>query len=120
MFDGDVTTIPENAFKEEYLDAIELPESLTRIEWAAFKDNDFTEITIPASVTYIGTYAFMYCENMISCYCKPIVPPSGSTAASIFVGYRSNFKIYVPRQSETAYEDNWNFNAGRVEPYDFE
>lgn len=120
LFDGDVITIPENAFKEEYLDAIELPESLTRIEYGAFKENDFTEITIPASVTYIGTYAFMYCENMISCYCKPIVPPSGSTAASIFVGYRSNFKIYVPRQSETAYEDNWNFNAGRVEPYDFE
>lgn len=120
LFDGDVTTIPENAFKSEYLDAIELPESLTRIEYAAFKENDFTEITIPASVTYIGTYAFMYCDNMISCYCKPIVPPSGSTAASIFAGYRSNFKIYVPRQSETAYEDNWDFNAGRVEPYDFE
>ena len=41
-----------------------LPDGLQEIGYAAFYKCGITQITIPASVTYIGGYAFRYCENL--------------------------------------------------------
>lgn len=56
---SNLETIGNNAFDGAGLKSIELPESLTTIEKAAFKNNRvMKEITIPENVVYIGEEAF--------------------------------------------------------------
>lgn len=58
-----VTTIGTAAFKECYnLEAIDIPEGVTRIENSALTNTkSLKSIIIPSSVSYIGMTAFQYC-----------------------------------------------------------
>ena len=62
-----ITEIKQYAFSAmsgNHVEEIILPKSLRKIGYCAFYKCGFTQITIPASVTYIGGYAFRWCENL--------------------------------------------------------
>ena len=67
-FDGDVTTIGEDAFRYCYrLTSVTIPDSVTTIGGAAFLDcSSLTSVTIPDSVTEIGELAFAWCRSLTS------------------------------------------------------
>jgi hypothetical protein len=53
-----VTHIGKEAFQNEELTSVTIPNSVTHIEGSAFWGNQLTSVTIPNSVTYIGPGAF--------------------------------------------------------------
>ncbi len=53
-----VTAIKENAFKDNGLTSVKLPESIIHISLGAFENNQIEEINIPGKVEFIGTRAF--------------------------------------------------------------
>ena len=105
------TTIPEGiitigswafgGFK--YLTSISLPNSLNRIEQAAFNGSGLREIIIPENVTYIGAYAFSSCNSLKEFYCyAEKVPEAESSAFG-----NTNLKevtLHVPAASISAYQ----------------
>ncbi|MBQ7828566.1 MAG: leucine-rich repeat domain-containing protein [Clostridia bacterium] len=71
--DYPVTEIAESAFQNcRYFKSIILPDSITKIGTAAFKDCSMESITLPANLTTIGDEAFSGCRNL-----KNIVLPEG-------------------------------------------
>ena len=67
-FDGDVTTIGDNAFYDcRSLTSVTISDSVTTIGYAAFAEcYSLTSVTIPDSVTSIGDYAFWSCGSLTS------------------------------------------------------
>lgn len=62
-----LTVIERCAFDScRYLQSIEIPDSVTRIEDYAFNGSGICSIVIPNSVTSIGDYAFSWCKNLRS------------------------------------------------------
>ena len=71
-FDGDVTTIGENAFWNcGALTSVTIPDSVTTIGYMAFEGcRALTSVTIPDSVTTIGYGAFRDCDALTAFYGK--------------------------------------------------
>ena len=61
----EITTIGKAAFKDNKLTSVTFGNSLTTIERKAFAFNDLTSVDIPDSVTYIGEDAF-YANSLTS------------------------------------------------------
>ena len=75
-FEGDVTTIGANAFRNcTSLASITIPEGVTTIGQSAFYDcTSLASITLPEGLTTIGRYAFMSCTSLMN-----ITLPEGVT-----------------------------------------
>ena len=58
------TGIVREAFYDEAVNKVVLPQGLERIGIESFRYSNLTEINIPASVTRIGEYAFANCEYL--------------------------------------------------------
>ena len=102
------------------LTSVTIPNSVTSIGEEAFYDcTSLTSVTIPDSITSIGRYAFFNCSSLTSVYCKPAAPPSGGYV--MFGGNASGRKIYVPRNSVSAYKTAtyWKNLADEIVGYDF-
>ena len=56
----------------EFVTSIIIPDSVTRIESAAFKGCSLTSVTIGNGVTRIGYEAFRDCNNLTSVYISDI------------------------------------------------
>ncbi len=94
-------------------------DNITKIGDEALRHcNSIISITIPNSVTEIGRNAFD-CTAQTEIYCKATTPPTGN---SMMFGYNaSGCKIYVPRNSVSAYKaaTYWKNYASYIEGYDF-
>lgn len=53
-----VTVIPANAFRDNQLDTVELPDTVTEIGASAFANNQFKGVTLPVKLTKVGQEAF--------------------------------------------------------------
>ena len=121
-FDGDVTTIGNNAFYNcTSLTSVDIPDSVTTIGNYAFYGCNITSVTIPDSVKTIGEQAFEYCRSLTSVYCKATTPPA-LVGTYVFYGNGSGRKIFVPAGSVEAYKSaiNWSEYANAIVGYDFE
>ena len=97
-----------------------IPGSVTSIRDFAFRNCDpLTSVTIGKGVTSIGNKAFCGCTSLKEVYCKPTTPPTGGS--SMFNGNASGRKIYVPRNSVSAYKSasGWSDYASAIVGYDF-
>ena len=102
-FDGDVTSIGDNAFSFCYqLTSIAIPNSVTSIGNNAFDSCSLTSITIPNSVTSINDYAFARCHGFSTVSIPNSVISLGAGVFSYCVGLTS---ITIPN-SVTSIGDN--------------
>ena len=102
------------------LTSVTIPDSVTTIGSEAFYDcSSLTSVTIPDSVTSIGDYAFYRCNSLKEVYCKATTPPAGGS--DMFYGNASDRKIYVPRNSVSAYKSAkyWSDYKNYIVGYDF-
>ena len=53
-----VTVIPANAFRDNQLDTVELPDTVTEIGASAFANNQLEGVTLPVKLTKVGQEAF--------------------------------------------------------------
>ena len=103
------------------LKSVTIGNSVTYISQGAFgMCCELESITIPSSVTYVGAIAFRGCSKLKSVYCKPATPPTGDVY--MFDNNASERKIYVPRNSVSAYQaaSYWSDYASYIVGYDFE
>ncbi len=121
VFSDVVTDIMASAFSGcNNLKTIIIPNSVTSIGYNAFFGcTSLASITIPDSVTSIGSSAFYGCSSLTIVYCKSMIPPIGGNR--MFYDNASGRKIYVPRNSVSAYKsaEYWSDYASYIVGYDF-
>ncbi|MDR2918382.1 MAG: leucine-rich repeat domain-containing protein [Tannerella sp.] len=101
---GSVKKIGAYAFSScTKLTSIKLPEGLQTIGYRSFYFcSGLVTATIPNSLTTILDEGFASCINLTDLYTKAIVPPTCKTM--VFAGIPSDCKLYVPKDSKSAYE----------------
>lgn len=138
---SNITTIEKQAFAGCNASAYTLHEGLVTIGIGAFSYNDITAINIPNSVTDIQYVAFSYCPNLTgvtigsgvthighgafeatqkedvkitSMIINATTPPTldSGEAGTTFFGY---YPIYVPAASVNAYKTAWSGYASRIQ-----
>ena len=92
-----VTLIDYQAFKGSNIEEITIPESVTKIEWQAFRYcNNLKNLEMKNGLVSIGDLAFQNCTNLL----EANIPNSVSmTGDSLFAGCTSMKKAHIP--------DNW-------------
>ena len=109
------------------LTSVNIPSSVTSIEWMAFSDCDsltsitipssvmsiekesfsrcssLTSITIPSSVTSIESEAFSDCRSLTSVVFEGDCPPESPGFSNVFCGTSSGIRVIVPKGAKDAY-----------------
>lgn len=109
-----VTCIEQNAFANDEVNSVVLPDSITTIERSAFHGcSNLSKIDISSSVTFIGEYAFYGCTNLSQIDIPSSVSSIGNSA---FYGCSSLVKITIPN-SVTSMGTNAFSNCNALIPY---
>lgn len=136
-FDGDVTTIGEDAFANCLsLTSVTIPERVTYIGRNAFhRCEGFENVIIPNSVTELGEGVFAGCDGLLSVtigegvtairdyvfyscgkladvYCRPTTPPE--VGFGVFMLNAKGRLIHVPAESVEAYKAAWEYYADAI------
>ena len=126
-----VTSIGASTFRGcTSLKNVTISNSITEIGRLTFFDcSALINITIPDSVTSVGDRAFTNCTSLQEVYFKPKTPPAGgdyifkfySNITGSYAYYFIRCKIYVPRNSVSAYKSAayWSAYKSYIEGYDF-
>ena len=118
-----ITTIGNSAFYSIDLDSITIPNTVERIEFAAFAGCDhLTTITIPSSVTYIGSDAFS-CSGLTSITSKSPTPPTAFNSEweygydISFITVNQEIPVYIPFGTIEAYHNapGWDYFSNFIE-----
>ena len=87
-FHGTLTSIQKDAFKEKDITTIDIPETVTTIEEAAFYEAaNLTALTIPGSVNFIGYDAFYGCTAVTNLELEP--SPTNTTLGMVYSVYNA-------------------------------
>lgn len=137
VFDGDITSIGNNAFEYSSISVFDFKPSLRTIGTQAFKETalygtvelneglttvgssafhqctDITAFVFPSTITSIGDGCFQRCNRLATVTCKATTPPTLGT--SVFPTAVTN--IYVPSESVAAYKaaTNWSAYASKIQ-----
>ena len=104
---------------EELIDAT-IPSDITTITECTFHGcTSLKSVTLSKRVTSIEFKAFCNCTSLERVYCNIATPPTGGYL--MFENNAPNCKIYVPRNSVSAYKSasGWSDYADYIEGYNF-
>lgn len=125
--DGDITTINQQAFYNEYLTSVYIPNSVTAINQAAFLKNErLKEVHIGTGIQTIGMGAFTNCAKLENIYLRATTPPTlgdyalmrdNPAGGYLYIGCI----IYVPKEALNAYKEHnsWKQYADYIFPFDY-
>ncbi|MGH1385805.1 leucine-rich repeat protein [Kordia sp.] len=103
--DFTITTIGNTAFRNQNIQTITLPSTLTTLAFRAFRDNSsLRNVTIPANVTSIGGEAF-FSNGLTEVIAESVNPPTINNGT---INPRSDIDLFIPQGTRQAYIDaNW-------------
>lgn len=91
----------------------EIEDTVTSIRAYAFsRCLELSSVVIPSSVTYIGEWAFDYCNGLVAVFCYATTPPQ--LESEVFYG-TNDCPIYVPAESVNAYKSAWADYSSRIQ-----
>lgn len=102
-----VTRIANQAFGNNGLTSVTIPNTVTNIGTSAFQSNQLTQLVIPSSVTTIGANAFT--SNNLTCISSlAVIPPTiftgnGDTFGGCSSCLRSEINLIIPAGTTSAY-----------------
>ena len=88
-----ITIIGHHCFKGAAVETIQLPLSLEKIYVGAFRGSRLTAVEIPENVTWIGPFAFSFCEQLKEVIINNTTDPEGYLSPSIFLNSPVSFNI---------------------------
>ena len=103
----DVTSIGFQAFSQNHLRSVSIPDSVTTIGELAFHDNQLRSVSIPNSVTTIGDSAFA--DNQLT---SVSIPNSVTTIGESTFGNNQLTKVTIPKSVTTIGE--WAFHDNQL------
>ncbi len=115
-FPAGLTGIGDYAFESCKADSITIPEGVNTVGDGAFSDVQCSSITLPSTLTSIGTQAAINSYNLAAIIINATTPPSLGQYAPFGFSNASNFAVYVPAASVSAYQsaEDWvSLNVAR-------
>ncbi len=100
----EVTRIGDDAFQDNALTSVDIPDSVTSIGQRAFQNNQLTSVIIPESVETIDDWAFANNPGLTKVGSERTDPPS--IEENTFED-RNQIAVIVPKDTKTAYENEW-------------
>ncbi len=97
------------------LQDITIPDSVTEIVGGSFYNcTSLTSAILSKNLTKIGDATFMNCSKLKNIYCSAVTPPQ--CGKDLFEGVTTDFKIYVPVSSVSAYKSasGWSTYADAI------
>lgn len=90
--------------------------SISTIGGQAFQSTNMEFVDIPETITLIDYQAFRYCFTLHTVVCRATTVPT--LGSNVFQNTNNTFIIYVPAVSLTAYREatNWIAYASRIFP----
>ena len=101
-FQGQLTTIGEEAFRDCGLTSVDIPSTVTTVEtWAFYGNTDLTTVTIGTGMQYMGSNVFYNCTSLATVnynatHCNTIACSFGSTGNSTKTLHIGNNVNYIP------------------------